>query len=132
MSDDGSDTDMQSAVSHQVSASLHVLSQTARSTVLNLPDLNSDVTRAPSPMQEDEPVATKPSLDLMHRIPGMYRLLDLVQERGSGGVGKGIYIPIKAPDSIPYSGQNHHRAGFDTAFLQHSSPRLLSFRYSGL
>ena len=27
-------------------------------------------------------------LDLMHRVTGMYRLLDLISEQGSGGAGR--------------------------------------------
>jgi hypothetical protein len=33
-------------------------------------------------------VATKPSLDLLDRINGMFRLLDLVTEQGSNGLGQ--------------------------------------------
>ncbi|CAG8553543.1 2168_t:CDS:2, partial [Acaulospora colombiana] len=39
----------------------------------------------------EEPAAA-PSLDLLDRIPGMYRLLDLVNEEGSGGIGKSHYL----------------------------------------
>jgi hypothetical protein len=34
----------------------------------------------------DEPPAS-PSLDLLSRVKGMYRLLDLLCEEGSGGIG---------------------------------------------
>jgi hypothetical protein len=30
--------------------------------------------------------------DLMHRVTGMYRLLDLISEQGSGGAGE--YLPV--------------------------------------
>jgi len=99
MSDDGSDVEMQSAVSHQPPSTINrpPLSQVAHSTP---PGRDNNAYRAPSPIPMvidepavsmpvvDEPVATTPSLDLVLRIRGMYRLLDLVQERGSGGVGK--------------------------------------------
>ncbi|KAG8833320.1 hypothetical protein FRC17_010895 [Serendipita sp. 399] len=41
---------------------------------------------------KDEPTASAPSLDLMNRISGMFRLLDLVTERGSGGLVDKILI----------------------------------------
>jgi hypothetical protein len=100
MSEDGSDTEMHSAVSHQAPSPMPPLNRAAHSTTPDIPERNSDAYRASSPVPMvvdepvvdepvvDEPVASKPSFDLLHRIPGMYRLLDLVQERGSGGVGE--------------------------------------------
>jgi hypothetical protein len=35
-----------------------------------------------------------PPLDLLNRIQGMYRLLDLVNEEGSGGIGKSNFLSI--------------------------------------
>ena len=35
-----------------------------------------------------EKVVSKPSLDLLDRIPGLHRLLDLVTEQGSNGLGQ--------------------------------------------
>jgi hypothetical protein len=100
MSDDGSDVEMHSAVSRQVPTPKPPLSQAGHSTTLEVPGSNVKAYRASSPVPMvvdepvvdepvvDEPVASEPSFDLLHRIPGMYRLLDLVQERGSGGVGE--------------------------------------------
>ena len=83
-SDDASDVTMQTAVSN-IQSSTRPLSRATQAAMLEPP--NPLLDRAASPMIVDEPVVSEPSLDLMHRIPGLYRLLDLVQERGSGGVG---------------------------------------------
>ena len=47
------------------------------------PSSNKD---SESPVINDEPPA-KPSRDLLDRVKGMYRLLDLINEQGSGGIG---------------------------------------------
>ena len=43
------------------------------------PSLDQSIPRTPPPASDP--------LDLMHRIGGMYRLLDLISENGSGGAG---------------------------------------------
>ncbi|KIM22925.1 hypothetical protein M408DRAFT_224263 [Serendipita vermifera MAFF 305830] len=66
------------------------LSRAALATPLQTPAPDPDV--VPSPMGIDEPVTSAPSMDLVHQIPGLYRLLDLVQERGSGGMVDKVII----------------------------------------
>ncbi|KIM19860.1 hypothetical protein M408DRAFT_172603 [Serendipita vermifera MAFF 305830] len=95
-SDAASDTTMQTAPSRlpPPPRSSQPQTQAAHSTALEPPKPSPNATRAssPVPMEVDEPaveesVASAPSFDLLDRIPGMYRLLDLVQERGSGSGG---------------------------------------------
>ncbi|KIM19859.1 hypothetical protein M408DRAFT_334238 [Serendipita vermifera MAFF 305830] len=66
------------------------LSRAALATPLQSPAPDPD--RASSPMDIDGPLTSTPSMDLVHQIPGLYRLLDLVQERGTGGMVDKIII----------------------------------------
>ncbi len=54
----------------------------------------------PDSMDVDEPKMTpgrtqgQMNTDLVHEIPGMYRLLDLISELGSGGLGTGSFCIV--------------------------------------
>jgi hypothetical protein len=55
-----------------------------------------------------------PSLDLLERVEGMYRLLDLIAEQGSGGAGEfdlSLLMKIIVDNCI--SREDYHRAGFN-------------------
>jgi hypothetical protein len=60
-----------------------------------------------APAIDEEPPAS-PSLDLLGRVKGMYRLLDLINEQGSGGIGAVVryrtwlvtYLPLHSVDKI--------------------------------
>lgn len=45
---------------------------------------------------EEKPVVSEASADLLSRLPGVYRLLDLVQDQSSGGVVDKIIIAQKS------------------------------------
>jgi hypothetical protein len=50
---------------------------------------SSQTNKLPSVTDIPKPQETKgPSLDLLDRIPKMYRLLDLRNDEGSGGIGQ--------------------------------------------
>lgn len=50
--------------------------------------------------------------DIVKRIPHLYRVLDLISEQGSGGLGKlTLQLPILCPLRVRKSRQNHHRWG---------------------
>lgn len=61
-------------------------------------------------------VPTRPNepLDLSTTIPGMYRILDLISEQGSGGLGKSSPLPEAKLTNDIVSGQNHHCARFSS------------------
>ncbi|KIM22920.1 hypothetical protein M408DRAFT_26541 [Serendipita vermifera MAFF 305830] len=87
----GTSHDTSGANTHpQRATSAHLSSRAALTTPLRLPALNSD--RGPPSMDSDEPLSPTSSMDLMHHIPGLYRLLDLVQERGTGGMVDKVII----------------------------------------
>ncbi|KIM22917.1 hypothetical protein M408DRAFT_332686 [Serendipita vermifera MAFF 305830] len=88
-SDTASEASMRTAHS-QLATPIRPLSPVGPTAPLQLPIPNSD--RAPSPMDIDEPTPSEPSLDLMDHIPGLYRLLDLVQDRGGGGIVDKVII----------------------------------------
>lgn len=59
-----------------------------------------DQTEPKSKVRGDAPMSNNPSLpapapilDLSKSVKGMYRILDLISEQGSGGLGK-LYIPF--------------------------------------
>jgi hypothetical protein len=57
-------------------------------------------------MYEPTQDETDASLDLLDRIPGMFRLLDLVEEAGSGGIGESFLLLVLLSlslDSSEYS-----------------------------
>ena len=62
-------------------------------------------------VMHDEPKLNDP--DLLYRIRGLYRLLDLINEQGSGGAGmiKASYATLSRL-KLPLfpSGQGHHRS----------------------
>lgn len=92
---------MASVVSSDGDTEMHSASQMLSSIVPNQEPGNPQVppsstvppTRGVSPMVVDhapdnEPVVSRPSLDLLDRISGMFRFLDLVTEQGSNGLGR--------------------------------------------
>lgn len=52
-------------------------------------------TEPPIDATVDEEPPTSPSLDLLGRITGMYRLLDLINEQGSGGIGNVFHFSLE-------------------------------------
>jgi hypothetical protein len=60
----------------------------------------------------DEKPAKKLSLDLLDRIKGMYRLLDLINEQGSGGAGELLFPALfpfhKIKIVFDYSREDYH------------------------
>ena len=70
----------------------------------------------------DQNVPTPPTepFDLSTIIPGMYRILDLISEQGSGGLGKlNLILPeAKLIDNI-ISGQNHYCTRFSSRLRQY-------------
>lgn len=55
------------------------------------PDVQQHVNRTQAPGAD--------TLDLMHRITGMYRLLDLISEQGSGGAGRHLLASVMLLES---------------------------------
>ena len=57
--------------------------------------------------------------DLMHSIKGMYRILDLISEIGSGGLGA-VHLSglVCHPLNIYNSGKGHHRPRIIETFRQ--------------
>jgi hypothetical protein len=72
--------------------------------------------------------------DLLARIRGLYRLLDLINEQGSGGAGM-IKVPhcyiIKTQLTSFPSGQDHHRSRFRGDAYERYLPRCLYFHDKG-
>jgi hypothetical protein len=93
------DVEMHSAASHVESSATPTnpaVPLDTNDTYLNQPE-GSNISRIPSPaivndVDMEEKVATEPSLDLLDRIPGMFRLLDLVTEQGSNGIGQFLSV----------------------------------------
>lgn len=55
-----------------------------------------------------------PSLDLLERVEGMYRLLDLIPEQGSGGAGEfDLCLLMKIIVDNCISREDYHRARFN-------------------
>ena len=83
-------------------------------------------------VMHDEPEGSDP--DLLSRIRGLYRLLDLINEQGSGGAGM-----IKAPYTtllrlkLPLfpSGQGHHRSRVRGEVGERHLPGCLHLRVKG-
>ena len=83
-------------------------------------------------VMHDEPKGNDP--DLLYRIRGLYRLLDLINEQGSGGAGM-----IKSPYStlsrlkLPLfpSGQGHHRSRVSGEACERHLPGCLHLRVKG-
>ena len=61
--------------------------------------------------------------DLSTTIPGMYRILDLISEQGSGGLGKSdassLMLPKAELTNDIISGQNHHFSRFSSRLCQY-------------
>jgi hypothetical protein len=73
--------------------------------------LDDDPTKKPQTKSKKQ---TMPSLDLLEWVEGMYRLLDLIPEQGSGGAGEfdlRVLMKITIDDCI--SREDYHRARFD-------------------
>ena len=74
--------------------------------------------------------------DLMYSIEGMYRILDLVSETGSGGLGTThISAFVGYPLTMYNSGKGHHQPRIIEAFRQQGLSRSLCLfdkdRFSG-
>jgi len=78
-------------------------------------------------MHEDPEV----DMDLLSRIHGLYRLLDLISEQGSGGTGMMIASSVAQSHSVyrlsPFSGQNCYCTGVRGETRQRHPPRCLYF-----
>jgi hypothetical protein len=90
------DVEMHSAASHAESSATPTSRTVPLDTDINQPG-GSNISRIPTPVivndvDMEEKVATEPSFDLLDRIPGMFRLLDLVAEQGSNGIGQFVSI----------------------------------------
>lgn len=86
------DVEMHSAASHVELSTTPTNPLVPLDTYINQPE-GGNISRIPTPVivndvDMEEKVATEPSLDLLDRIPGMFRLLDLVAEQGSNGIGQ--------------------------------------------
>lgn len=66
----------------------------------------------------DESTESMPSFDLLDRIKGMYRLLDLISEQSSNGLGERIPTKIIFVNMDLYSGKGCHSPGFDCQLRQ--------------
>jgi len=78
-----------------------------------------------SQMDIDEPHNLHDDLDLAFFITGLYRILDLITEQGSGGLGntlcRGQHI---LAHTFP-SGQDYNLSEFSQSLHQHRLPRCL-------
>jgi hypothetical protein len=64
-------------------------------------------------MDAEDSLPHKDTHDLVHSIKSMYRVLDLISEQGSGGLGDFIFLSEPPFESLIFlSGQNYHCAGF--------------------
>jgi hypothetical protein len=95
------EVEMYSAASHVESPAAPTSRTIPLDTYINQPE-GDNISRIPTPVTVndvdiEEKVATEPSLDLLDRIPGMFRLLDLVAEQGSNGIGQ--FVSIMTPNS---------------------------------
>ena len=83
-------------------------------------------------VMHDEPKGNDP--DLLYRIRGLYRLLDLINEPGSGGAGviKTSYTTLSRL-KLPLfpSGQGHHRSRFRGEACERHLPGCLHLRVKG-
>jgi len=72
--------------------------------------------------------------DLVFRIRGLYRLLDLISEQGSGEAGRvnvpSCYISRLNPRSFP-RGQDHHRSRVRGEVCERHLSRCLYLRDKG-
>jgi hypothetical protein len=95
----------------------------------------------PSPAIKYQPVNTSQvaheyalKTDIMHRIPGLYRILDLHSEQSSGGLGASAF-PRGPPNeyilSIVNSRQDYHFARIFGSFYQCSPSRCLYLNDEG-
>ena len=74
----------------------------------------------------DVDLAVLPEQDLADSIKGMYRLLDLISEQGSGGLGELLKCEFAIEYQHVFSGQNHYRTGLSPVLCQcHLSGRVL-------
>lgn len=88
------DVEMHSAISHidgMATPASYPLAAPTKVEDLPLPAMVNGIVvngmEATPTVMVEEAVASEPSLDLLDRIPGMFRLLDLVTEQGSNGLG---------------------------------------------
>ncbi len=109
-------------------------------------DANSPTQQPTHPIIEEQPTITDPmdvvmhdepkgnDPDLLYRIRGFYRLLDLINEQGSGGAGminashsklSGLKLPF-----LP-SGQGHHRSRVRGEVCERYLPGCLHLRVKG-
>src|SRR5258706_5054210 len=83
-------------------------------------------------VMHDEPKGNDP--DLLYRIRGLYRLLDLIDEQGSGGAGM-INAPYATLSRLKLplfpSRQGHHRSRVRGEVCQRHLPGCLHLRVKG-
>ncbi len=83
-------------------------------------------------VMDKEPKGNDP--DLLYRIRGLYRLLDLINEQGSGGAGM-IDAPYATLSRLKLplfpSGQGHHRSRVRGEVCQRHLPGCLHLRVKG-
>ena len=119
---------------HCITTTAHAQSDDAIGSVLSANNQDTPLLSEQMPDPDDVIMHEDPKevdMDLLSRIHGLYRLLDLISEQGSGGTGMMIASSMAQSHSVylfsPFSGQNCYCTGVRGETRQRHPPRCLYF-----